>query len=225
MANYLMMVGLILLTGSTMTLSQNNEDCPFTHGSCPVTLDNVVDVYFHDIADTRSCQRECRMIEECKFFTMFGVNDDPTDHMKCLLFKTCDPLEACDDCITGPELPLIDLNNCTIPDGNFTCETSLDNVVDVYYFDDADTFSCKDQCSILDDCNWWTFFDVPATPTNQAHHKCFLFKDCAIHEPCASCETGSKTKKETPAKAATTKSAEKTPAKAATSEDEPGIFA
>ena len=53
------------------------------------------------IADTRSCQRECRMIEDCKFFTMFGVNDDPTDHMKCLLFKTCDPLEACDDCITG----------------------------------------------------------------------------------------------------------------------------
>ena len=49
--------------------------------------------------------------------------------------------------LTGPELPLIDLDNCTIPDGNFTCETSLDNVVDVYYFDDADTFSCKDQVS------------------------------------------------------------------------------
>merc|ERR1740122_31309 len=62
------------------------------------------------------------MIEDCKFFTMFGVNDDPTDHMKCLLFKTCDPLEACDDCITGPELPLIDLDNCTIPDGNFTAK-------------------------------------------------------------------------------------------------------
>ena len=44
------------------------------------------------------------MIEDCKFFTMFGVNDDPTDHMKCLLFKTCDPLEACDDCITGTYL-------------------------------------------------------------------------------------------------------------------------
>ena len=32
-----------------LIFSQNNEDCPFTHGSCPVTLDNVVDVYFHDI--------------------------------------------------------------------------------------------------------------------------------------------------------------------------------
>ena len=31
-------------------------DCPFTSGSCPVTLDNVVDVYFHDITDDFSCQ-------------------------------------------------------------------------------------------------------------------------------------------------------------------------
>merc|ERR1712223_1562465 len=88
MANHLLMVGLILLIGSTTILSQNDdEDCPFTNGSCPVTLDNVVDVFFHDIADRISCQRECRLIDECKFFTMYGVNDDPTDHMKCLLFK------------------------------------------------------------------------------------------------------------------------------------------
>ena len=57
------------------------------------------------------------------------------------------PLQGFTKYLTGPELPLIDLDNCTIPDGNFTCETSLDNVVDVYYFDDADTFSCKDQVS------------------------------------------------------------------------------
>ena len=89
----------LLLSFSSLTLSQ--DDCPFTNGSCPVTLDNVVDVFFHDIADRRSCQRECRTIEDCKFFTMFGVNDNPTDHMKCFLFKTCDYLEPCEDCVTG----------------------------------------------------------------------------------------------------------------------------
>lgn len=92
----------LILALSSVTLSQNDdEDCPFTNGSCPVTLDNVVDVYFHDIADRRSCQRECQQIGECHFFTMFGVNDDPTDHMKCFLFKTCDTLEPCDECTTG----------------------------------------------------------------------------------------------------------------------------
>merc|ERR1711913_92019 len=101
MANHLLMVGLILLAGTTLTLGKkDDEDCPFGPGSCPVTLDNVVDVYFHDIDDKRSCQRECRQIEECKFFTMKPDPDSPHDHMKCFLFKTCDPMEACDDCIT-----------------------------------------------------------------------------------------------------------------------------
>ena len=49
---------------------------------------------------------------------------------------------------TGPDLPLYDPDNCD-HNGNFTCETSLDNVVDIYYFDAADTFSCIDQVSIF----------------------------------------------------------------------------
>ena len=34
--------------------------CPFVNGSCPVTLDNVVDIYFFDIADRISCQTMVR---------------------------------------------------------------------------------------------------------------------------------------------------------------------
>ncbi len=51
----------ILLSGSPLTFSQD-DDCPFTNGICPVTLDNVVDVFFHDITDRISCQRECRSV-------------------------------------------------------------------------------------------------------------------------------------------------------------------
>ena len=43
---------------------------------------------------------------------------------------------------------MYDPDNCD-HNGNFTCETSLDNVVDIYYFDAADTFSCIDQVSIF----------------------------------------------------------------------------
>ena len=39
----------VILTKFLIFSQNDNEDCPFTHGSCPVTLDNVVDVYFHDI--------------------------------------------------------------------------------------------------------------------------------------------------------------------------------
>lgn len=203
----------LILALSSVTLSQNDdEDCPFSDGSCPVTLDNVVDVYFHDIADRRSCQRECQQIGECKFFTMFGVNDDPTDHMKCFLFKTCDTLEPCDECTTGmallptlfnflaphlhtknhfsgPDYPPID--NCTSE--NYTCGTELNNIVDVFYFDAEDTVSCKQQCQMLPTCNFWTQFDETDDP--QPHHKCFLFKNCNIHEDCAKCETGTKNRR------------------------------
>ena len=98
-----------------------DEDCPFGPGSCPVTLDNVVDVYFHDVDDIRSCQRECRQIEECKFFTMKPESDDPHDHMKCFLFKTCDHLEACEQCITG-------INPV------FNCEQLLCYILKLYHF-------------------------------------------------------------------------------------------
>ena len=38
---------------------------------------------------------------------MYGVADDPTDHKKCYLFKTCDELEPCDDCTTGEKISII----------------------------------------------------------------------------------------------------------------------
>ena len=78
-----------------------DDDCPFGPGSCPVHLDNVVDVFYHDVIDIRSCQRECNQIGECHFWTMFNVTDEPTDHKKCFLFKTCDHLDPCDECISG----------------------------------------------------------------------------------------------------------------------------
>jgi len=178
--------GLVLLSFSSVSLAKD-DDCPFGPGSCPVHLDNVVDVFYHDVIDIRSCQRECNQIGECHFWTMFNVTDEPTDHKKCFLFKTCDHLDPCDECISGPDLPLYNPDDCD-NNGNYTCETSLQNIVDVYYFDVQDTFSCKDQCKMLPDCKYWTHFDVMDDP--QPHHKCFLYKDCTIKEPCASCETG-----------------------------------
>lgn len=98
MAKLIVFIGLLAFASA---IKDDADDCPFTNGSCPVTLNNVVDVFFHDIDDHRSCQRECQVVEDCKFFTMFGEPDTPKDHKKCFLFKTCDHLEPCEDCVTG----------------------------------------------------------------------------------------------------------------------------
>jgi len=44
--------GLLICAFIGLSVAQvPTEDCPFTTGSCPVTIDNVVDVYFHDVDD------------------------------------------------------------------------------------------------------------------------------------------------------------------------------
>ena len=78
-----------------------NSTCQFGPGICPVEIDNVVDVFYFDVADGFSCQEHCMDLEDCKFFSMYGVKDSPKDHMKCFAFKSCDHLDPCDECTTG----------------------------------------------------------------------------------------------------------------------------
>lgn len=47
--------------------------------------------------------------------------------------------------VQGPEVPPIE--DCE--NGNYTCGTELNNIVDVYYFDNQDTFSCKSQVNTI----------------------------------------------------------------------------
>merc|ERR1712018_1038437 len=127
------------------------DDCPFYPGTCPITVDNVVEVSYYDTLDDFSCQADCQTNPLCKYFTMF--NDDFSAHKKCFHFKEC--LEPCADCVTGPEFPNIDF--CVtktdrqvfeIPVENFpaeakkemgyVCDMTLGNIIDLYMFDDQD---------------------------------------------------------------------------------------
>ena len=85
--------------------SAQNPQCPFGPGTCPTDLDNVIEIYSHDPADYYSCQTECEGINECHFFTMFvsAESGDNAKKMKCFLWKNCDVLEPCPECITGME--------------------------------------------------------------------------------------------------------------------------
>ena len=84
-------------------VGNDTDDCPFGPGTCPVTKDNVVDVFFFDIEDRLSCQKHCLDIPDCHFFTQYGddLEDPQTPKTKCFLFKTCDELEPCKECQTG----------------------------------------------------------------------------------------------------------------------------
>ena len=105
--NVILFFGVVAITNASNwgNAVGNDTDCPFGPGTCPVTKDNVVDVFYFDIEDRLSCQKHCVDIPDCHFFTQFGVSNPPAGHTgdktKCFLFKTCDELEPCPQCQTG----------------------------------------------------------------------------------------------------------------------------
>merc|ERR1712088_112737 len=77
-----MLSSLLLFVALAFGSALAQDDCPFYPGTCPITVDNVVEVSYYDQLDD------------------FSV------HKKCFHFKEC--LEPCADCVTGPEFPNID---------------------------------------------------------------------------------------------------------------------
>merc|ERR1712018_160325 len=146
-----MLSSLLLFVALAFGSALAQDDCPFYPGTCPITVDNVVEVSYYDTLDDFSCQADCQTNPLCKYFTMF--NDDFSAHKKCFHFKEC--LEPCADSVTGPESPNIDF--CVtktdkqvfeIPVENFSaeakkemgyvCDMTLGNIIDLYMFDDQD---------------------------------------------------------------------------------------
>jgi len=167
-----MLQQLLLLT--FLALAQAESECPFVSGvACPVEVMNALDVFYYDINDETSCQHQCNTIGACNFFTQLPAGDN--SHMKCFLFSTCDNEEACDSCLSGPEEPPMGecLRTASNPGWNktkrsaadsYTCPTTVDNVVDIFYFDADDNDSCQHQCSALPTCNFWTSIKIQDSP-------------------------------------------------------------
>jgi len=164
------------------------DDCPFTNDACPVDLDNAIEVFYFDKTDITSCQHKCTLVGDCTYFTMLQDGE----LTKCFLFKECDKPEVCNECVSGPQSP--DYEPCLLesratnvvaksasPKADQTCETSVDNVLAIYYFDDAEDHSCKLECDSIPQCAYWTQFKVTE---GHVHNKCFLFASCDVKEAC-----------------------------------------
>merc|ERR1712088_752074 len=87
-----LLVALSCLLTPSWGLGFDNQNCTFGPGICPVTKENVVDVFYFDVVDDYSCQEHCLDLADCHFFTMYGIKDTPLNHMKCFMFRSCDHL-------------------------------------------------------------------------------------------------------------------------------------
>merc|ERR1711892_783984 len=91
----------LLIFISLAIASTLSQDCSvFQEGACPLSEEFIVGSdRFTDTPQT--CQDLCREVahSDCAFFTHFNT--------ECSLLTTCDTVEPCDGCMSGPSNPLL----------------------------------------------------------------------------------------------------------------------
>merc|ERR1712106_919226 len=91
----------LLIFISLAIASTLSQDCSvFQEGACPLSEEFIVGS--DRFTDTpQSCQDLCREVahSDCAFFTHFNT--------ECYLLTTCDTVEPCDGCMSGPSNPLL----------------------------------------------------------------------------------------------------------------------
>merc|ERR1711892_815502 len=91
----------LLIFLSLAIASTLSQDCSvFQEGACPLSEEFIVGS--DRFTDTpQACQDLCREVahSDCAFFTHFNT--------ECYLLTTCDTVEPCDGCMSGPSNPLI----------------------------------------------------------------------------------------------------------------------
>merc|ERR1711892_1597593 len=99
---YSMVVFMVGLIPQVMMLQL---DCSvFQPAACPLRENNMVG-YNDTVPDTAACQKSCGQNAACKFFTHYNTT--------CYHLASCDNLESCQDCISGPPSP--PFNSCPWP--------------------------------------------------------------------------------------------------------------
>merc|ERR1712123_343208 len=111
----------LLIFLSLAIASTLSQDCSvFQEGACPLSEEFIVGS--DRFTDTpQACQDLCREVahSDCAFFTHFNT--------ECYLLTTCDTVEACDGCMSGPSNPLLsDCQETTMgPEATTTIGTAM----------------------------------------------------------------------------------------------------
>merc|ERR550532_3186103 len=93
---YLLLVALLCCSSSNA-----QEDCSVFHeGACPLEENNILGIS-SDAANGAECQAVCKFepTHRCNFFTFLSNSS------QCYLLSSCESVEACPDCISGPTQP------------------------------------------------------------------------------------------------------------------------
>merc|ERR1719431_1813929 len=186
---------MLLLVLKVMQVMVEAGDCSEFHpAACPLSEDNILG-YNNSVQSITDCQERCGEVSACNFFTHY----DST----CYHLSSCDSLEICQDCISGPPSPpftscpwppspTTDLPPTTTTTAGDMCGEILTD--SVCYIDDTNIITtqhdmtvgeCQDECQATGDCTWFVWY------THQTYLTfCWLLTHCQAVEPCTGCVCG-----------------------------------
>merc|ERR1711892_744406 len=174
----------LLIFLSLAIASTLSQDCSvFQEGACPLSEEFIVGS--DRFTDTpQACQDLCREVahSDCAFFTHFNT--------ECYLLTTCDTVEACDGCMSGPSNPLLsDCQETTMgPETTAMAETTIaqcdvnegaicdepDNLIEhIEHISHAS--DCQAICQNHPECNFWSHY---AEEGHEHWGHCLMYTDC-----------------------------------------------
>jgi len=188
---------LFLVVQALLLLEADAFSCQdFQQGMCPITETNLIQIQ-HDISSPSICQDQCRRMEVCNYFTFYEGD--------CFLLYTCDSIESCEGCTSGPVYP--DMDECasgttstprptttpapattvTYPWQDCTdfsegmCPITEMNLVGIKH-NIASASTCQDMCrsEVSGECRYFTYYDGD----------CYLLMSCDSIETCQGCTSG-----------------------------------
>ena len=124
--------------------------CFMEDNACTVHEDNLVSSFL-GIPSKEECRQLCQDTADCGYLSYFGNDSFPFTDV-CLLFKTCESLHPCPDCITEDKF-------CYRTCSNNVEGLLGENIVEL--MPDTDTeLDCKIHCSKSEDCNFYTYHNA-----------------------------------------------------------------
>ena len=150
------------------------DTCSVEKKFCKVNEDNLIEIII-EITDLEECRQRCGDVENCQYFSHFGVNSFPFSDY-CALYSSCSLLEDCgEDCYTEDEL-------CNGSCGRNFESIKVDNVIE-FIPDVESERNCKGICLADPDCFYYTYYGIES---DHNPHLCILLSD--LSSPSQECE-------------------------------------
>ena len=132
---------------------------------CEYNEENYIDTETQ-VPSEEECRSICEDQDQCQFITYFNSSASPFSNI-CRSLKSCDSVVPCEKCVSQKV-------GCFKKPCSFNIIGKMDeNILDISFGVESE-IECKNLCSDMDECSWYTFF---YSNSSVSHDTCTLLTE------------------------------------------------